>query len=396
MPSFINTGMSSHLAGSILENTSKVVQPVQNVWYGRVVDVILDNSHPQYVRMGGSQALYGIFYQPLFQGSPSSYDNIEKESLRFAYCQQNSLYQIPVKSEIVTLTAGFSALGSEDQGGNVNSEKIYWTSIVPVWNHPHLNPYPDTLQFTATKQTSVDLGSEFKENSSIKPLQLSTGDVALEGRHGQSLRFGGTVSKAGSLSNLDSNGKPFTILRNGQAQAAGSVCVEDINRDDASIYLVSDHKVPLLEANRKFAAAKKPPKFAKDYQGKQIVINSDQVVVNARKDDLELAAKQHLGINAESVSIDGENYLGLDASEIYLGSGAQDRRQPVLKGQDVVDLLNDAFGAINNLLQLLANTSGEPSVWVTAAKTAASSTLVSLQSTLARINEIKSKKTFTE
>lgn len=366
--------------------------------YGRVVDVILDSTHPRYKALGGSQALYGVFFQYLFSGEVESSTNVP--DVNFAYCKQNSLRQIPIRNEIVQLEIGIAGAGIQDrkeENVNVYQEKMYWTSIVPVWNHPHLNIYPDVVRYQEGNSEIVSLGNDFLEDENVKPIQLSPGDVVLEGRHGQSLRFGGTKSSNGtSMSDDESNGKPYTILRNGQASTPGNVCIEDINADDASIYLVSDHRVPLVEANDKFKAAVTPPSLAKDYRGKQIVVNSDRVMVNAREENLGLSAKKHLCANAKEVSIDGEKYIGLDADKIYLGAAAQKELQPVVLGQRTVDLLNNLCTALETLIKIMSISPNEAYSWVSTVKTAATATVQSLMSIKSELDSIKSKKVFTE
>lgn len=396
MPSFVTpvhqsrVGMSTSVqARSEAESTS------EGGFYGRVVDVILDSSHPQYQRMGGTQALYGVFYQPILERSKPDANKTEKDYLQFAYCKQNALRQIPIKSEIVSLAVGLASLGVEDRGSNVDQEKIYWTGIVPVWNHPHLNIYPDTYRMQNKGQDVVDLGPDFEENSAIRPLQLNAGDVVLEGRHGQSLRFGGTTSFPNEVTKKDSNGYPYTILRNGQATTKASTCVEDVNGDAASIYLTSKHQVPIVEANRKYAGAVKAPGLAKDYKGKQIVANSDQVVINAREDNLILSAKKHASINAKSTSIDGDDYVGIDGDAVYLGVDAKTKSNPVLKGEETVILMKDLWNALNTFLSAIAKPAPPPA-WVPDAAAQAAIAAASIKSILARIDSIKSKKVFTE
>lgn len=402
MPSYVTRGKNSYIGKTNLSPAySEEVQQAgsNSVMYGRVVDVILDSTHPRYKQLGGSQALYGVFYQPLFARAVEDLE--EGFNTRFAYCKQGALRQIPVRTEIVQLEAGPAGAGvqeRDDEGfkTNVFQEKIYWTSIVPIWNHPHLNIYPDTVRYRAGVEEVASLGDTFEENVAIKPVQLSAGDVILEGRHGQSLRFGGTKGTAGSLSDDTNNGYPYTILKNGQADTTSAVSVENIDEDGASIYLVSNHNVPLTEANHKFAAALKPPKLEKDYKGKQIVANSDQIFINARKDNLELAAKQHLSGNAKTVSLDGEDYLGLDATKVYLGAHAQKESDPVLKGQVTVDFLTDVLNSINALLGVMYGTNAEPYVWTGTVKGAAGVAQTNLKACLARINSLKSKKVYTE
>ena len=73
----------------------------------------------------------------------------------------------------------------------------------------------------------------------------------IEGRFGQSIRFGSTVSKFkgyNSWSDVGTNGSPITIIRNGQGKVTSpkdpfASTVEDINTDGASIYMTSDQRI---------------------------------------------------------------------------------------------------------------------------------------------------------
>lgn len=395
MPSFV-TAAGRNLSYGGQSYLGDDCSSVEGVQYGRVVDVILDSSHPRYQNMGAEQALYGVFYQPLMERQAE--DLPDKFSLRFAYCKPTTIRQIPIKNEVVTLEEGLSGLGievREDAPGNVDQSRIYWTSIVPVWNHPHLNIYPDTWKMKNEGIEEADLGPDFEENTAIKPLQLNAGDVSIEGRHGQSLRFGGTTSFPNEVTKKDTNGYPYTILRNGQASTKGPTCVEEVNKDAASIYMTSNHQVPISEANRKYAGAVTAPGLAKDWKGKQIVVNSDRVVVNAREDNLVLAAKKHASINAKSTSIDGDDYVGIDGKDVYLGVDAKTKINPVLKGQETVDLMKDLWNAVATFLDGISKPAPPPA-WVANAAAQAAIAHASIRSTLARIDSIKSKKVYTE
>ena len=366
------------------------------VFYGRVVDVILDMSHEKIKSLGGTQALYGIFFQPLFvattEESPDYGD-------RFAYCGQQNFRQIPIKGEIVKIV--YQAAGSVSETkfkSNGNVTRAYWTEIVPVWNHPHLNYYPDTVAMTK-EHKQADFGKDFKENSDIKPLQLNAGDITIEGRHGQSLRFGGTSSDNSPLAKSDTNGKPYTILRNGQKSTQGDTVYEDVNDDDSSIYLVSDHKVPITEANRKFKGATKAPEATAKYQGKQIVANSDRIVINAREDNLTLAAKKHASINADTVSVDGEKYIGLDASKIYLGTKAQKENEPVLLGMTSIGHLRNFYTNLMTICQTTSAALGGAGMtaWEKGPGAAAFQSIVQLcNDRIGHLNKLLSRKVYTE
>ena len=106
--------------------------------YGRVVDVIQDAFHPEYQNFGESQSINGVFYRNIKKAMSEE----EVDGLKFAYYSGNNFKQIPLKGEIVELQSQPATARTV-----TNSSKIYWTKIVPIWNHVHHNAYPDTLQF---------------------------------------------------------------------------------------------------------------------------------------------------------------------------------------------------------------------------------------------------------
>lgn len=358
----------------------------------RVTDVILSLDRPEVKLLGGNQALYGVFYQPLFVTAEEKFKS--DVHWRFAYCGLNTIRQIPIKGELVKVERRPAVASSEeDFNSDGDVEKLYWTGIVPVWNHPHLNIYPDTKALKGP----VDLGKNFKEDDAVKPLQLNEGDVVIEGRYGQSLRFGGTSSGMKSIAS-DSSGKPYTILRNGQGSANGDTCFEDVNNDDSSLYLVSDHKVPIREANRKYKGAKDVPTLAAQFKGKQAILNSDRVVLNARDDRLIMAAKDHASLNAKSVSIDGDNYVGIDAPEVFLGSGAKLKLEPVLKGTQSTTFLQNLCNILATWFQTTGATLAGSALtpWEISAAATTTTTAASINGLAATLNSLKSQKVYTE
>ena len=151
--------------------------------YGRVLDVVMDSSHPQYNNLGKSQALYGVFYQKLYKNNDISRPD---RDLNFAYCGHANVRKIPVKNEIVSLISDIRADTSEEYG-KIKSERVYWKDIIPVWNSPHANLYPDTV-------SAKTINSKyFVEQGDIRPLKMCEGDLAVEGRFGNTIRLGGHV-----------------------------------------------------------------------------------------------------------------------------------------------------------------------------------------------------------
>lgn len=374
--------------------------------YGRVLKVILDNTDERWKDLGCSKALYGLYYVPLYSGEKPE----EQSTYNFAYCGQDDVKRIPIKNEIVLLSSRFDAALSGETGKY--EEVICWTDILSVWNTPHLNTFPDQ-ELDGDK--AADTGKFFKEQGNIYPLFLCPGDVALEGRYGQSIRFGGTDYEQdySPIANEQNNGKPYTIIRNGQSdinnlpgrykfdsEGVTYAVNEFVDGDTSSIYLTSDHNIPLTEANSKRSAWKTVPVESSKYTGAQVLSSSDRIVLNARKQDACLLAKESVVVAGKNVGIDAEDQLGLDGKRVYLGSSAvtlntDSQNQPVLRGLDTKEWLEQLCDQLVTLLNTMS-TPGDSKSWIGPVTATAASVKATIESHKKEIESLLSKKVFTE
>lgn len=324
--------------------------------YGRVVEIILDSFHPKYEDYGKSQSLNGIFYREL--NAPLKED--EETELRFAYCDKSNQKRIPVKGEIVYLETKPSE--QRVQGQPVTT-KTYWSSIISMWNHPHHNAYPDTNQ---SGESTNDFGEYFTELDKIAPLQAFPGDDIWEGRNGQSIRFNGTKYDSNELTDDSNNGKPLVLISNGQKEPQNSIdpVVENIDEDPSSIYLTSDHTIPLTQANEKRDAFDEEPEKADTYKGSQVIVNGGRLYFNAKDEGAFISSKETIGLNSKIIGIDGEQYVGIDAKKIYLGTTAFKEQEPALKGQTSTDWLDDLVSLLEGLAKTLATTPPAPPTYI--------------------------------
>lgn len=324
--------------------------------FGRVVDIILDQFHPEYEQFGRSQCINAVFYREL----NSEYIEDEESVLRIAFCNHTSLRRIPVKGEIVYL----ETRPSEQRGEGIPvTTKTYWRDIISIWNHPHHNAYPDTNQ---SGESINDFGKHFEEQDKIAPLQAFPGDDIWEGRNGQSIRFNGTKYDSNIIIDNSNNGKPVTLISNGKKTPNDSLnpIVEDINEDPSSIFLTSDHTITLTQANEKREAFDEEPEKADKYKGSQVVINSGRLFFNARDEGAFISSKEVIGFNSKVIGIDGKDYIGLDAKKIYLGTSAFEEKEPALKGQTSTDWLDDLVGLLEGLAKTLATTPPAPPTYI--------------------------------
>ena len=362
-----------------------------DVQYARVVDVIVDSNHPRYSEFERSLGLYGIIYRPL--GGPAIED---KDALKFfAYRSNSTFTKIPLIGEIVEIYRAPSEFIDASFGG---SKKVYYRSIVEIWNLPHLNLFPDVYQ-DEQNQTNPDPGFDFVDRDDLLPLQIFPGDVTIEGRYGQSIRFSGTSHRDNIYTDGSNNGKAFTIFRNGQGVEGkpGVTGVEDINRDATSIYLMSDHSVPLEQANYKRLSYDDSPDEAHVYKGKQLIINSGRIFLNAKEESILLSGTESVGLNARTINLDGEDYLALDADKIYLGEKARrtNRKEPVVLGLQYEAWLKDLIAILKSMARDFSTVLTPPQAAAVLSKqgTSINSKLPALQ---AAIKNTLSKKVYSE
>jgi hypothetical protein len=115
----------------------------------------------------------------------------------------------------------------------------------------HINKTTNKPNYSGNAVTgsTLPLGYTFEE-SDHKNLQPFEGDVVLQGRFGQSVRFGSTVpsmKNSNNWSNSGNNGDPITILVNKQGRQSTvspfDSIIENINIDGSSIYMTSTQEI---------------------------------------------------------------------------------------------------------------------------------------------------------
>lgn len=308
----------------------------------RVVDVILDENHPEYSKYGGELSIGAIKFSPIDR----VIDTKQGTYFPVAFNLNPSFRQFPLINEIVLI---LSAPSSAISVGRSTEYVDYYISTVNIWNNT-INQLPDI----SLDQEEVDLGYEFDQNTSIKPLHPFHGDTIIEGRHGQSLRFTGARSPKNPFTNKENAGRPLTTLINGlipvNQETPELFTIENINKDDSSIYLTSDHIIPLEQVRDKYAGSTERPILAKNFQGKQIILNSGRLIFNAKEDDMLFTSNEFFSVSSNKLSLDGVEFIGLDATKIYLGEKAvRFELEPVVLGNQLEIFLDTLLSELERL-----------------------------------------------
>ena len=246
-------------------NTDASITPV------RVTGIILDETHERWKSLGGWDSLGTIFYMGVNETNPEKKPNFNN-SARPLF---PNLKQYPLLNEIVLIV---KATNRNIYGG-ASGEDTYYLPSVNIWSHQHHNALPtkahldeggDSManDYQQTEGgivrrsedggTDINLGKYFNEQINTKPLLPYEGDYIIEGRYGNSIRFGATV-KNEVITETNRNdwsqgdepiGTPITIIRNGQSSELDEKgwvpTIEDVNRDDSSIYMTSNQRISSL------------------------------------------------------------------------------------------------------------------------------------------------------
>jgi hypothetical protein len=170
---------------------------------GRVISIVLDETHPRFVELGSWNGLGTIEFDLVSSPTPPN------QLYSIAKPLDPTFKSLPLINEIVYI------LALPNTGiGEFSTTKInYYINTVSIWNHPHHNAFPQnsnilppittkrlcqqteagSVRRVTDQSTEIFLGRTFVERSNIHPLLPFEGDKIIEGRWGNSIRFGSTV-----------------------------------------------------------------------------------------------------------------------------------------------------------------------------------------------------------
>lgn len=353
----------------------------------RVTDIVLNEYHDKFNEVGQWNGIGTIFYETI---------DLKEQSTGYAYPLNSNYKSFPLANEIVIIVSIPSKL-VEGQEGFAN--QAYYFNPISIWNHPHHNAYPgtNTYNYLSKEQqndydrsgdgyvrriedegTDIELNykyysnssqNTFKEKPDIHPIIPFMGDIIFEGRHGQSIRFGSTSlptppitlpTYSNDWSNNGTNGDPITIIRNGQSITANDKgwepIVEDIKYDLSSIYLTSYQQIANYSiANESFKSFPTIPEGPSSYINPQIIINSDRIIINSKSDSVFISGQKFIGISSnEDINLESLKSINLDSPLIRIGGLG--KTQPVLLGDDTIDVLSDLINELINLTSALKYT----------------------------------------
>ena len=244
------------------------------------------------------------------------------------------------------------------------TNETYYQSPINAWNSPQFNG----LFLDEDKSILYD---SFIENSDFRGLQTFEGDYILEGRFGNSIRFGST-NKVGNIDlspwstnpvELASN--PIVLLSNKHNfKLPGSeLNVENINLDGSSIYLTSDQSIPLNIGNIALSSITNPINVA-DYTSPQVIINADRTIISSKSDEILMFGKTGIELYSQGPLYMQSANVGLTMqdNQIYLGpfSNNSTSPQPLILGLQLQEWLSDLTVALSSFASIIGPTFSTP------------------------------------
>ena len=236
---------------------------------------------------------------------------------------------VPTKGEIVWLVKG----ATPQSDSSYKIKEYYYSNAVNLQNSINHNALPTIHEYKSTKKSSKDykssssgisnssssdtkseLGSTIKEKN-INPLQIYEGDNIFQSRWGSSIRLGGNNDGDSPYSvsqpwKGDTN-NPIIIISNGHGNTAGSnkLIAEEANKDASSIYLTKQSKLEKFKpSNNNYGQG---VTNGTKYEDAQILVTSDRLTLNSKKDYIILDGKKSVNIATPNWATDMDKYFTL-------------------------------------------------------------------------------------
>jgi hypothetical protein len=294
----------------------------------------------------------------------------------------------PLNGELILV---FSLPSPGSQKSKVSSRSTYYyITNINIWGNNHSN--------SQTEDPNFPLGLGFDENPKIEGILPFEGDYVLEGRFGNTLRFGST-NKINTGENFWSdsgaNGDPITILTNGHKFGSGKLYVEDINNDASSLYLASTQKIPLEVSKTKLNPLTTTSLPNKYIEGSQAILAADRVILNSKKENVLLFAQNNIELYTKNtISLDADDKTVINSPVILLGlNGDKIPEEPVLLGNETVNLLNSLLTSLSTFSTICSSAlSGAKGTPITQLNTAARGLKESVDNLIPKLIDIKSQK----
>jgi hypothetical protein len=367
---------------------------------GKVYGIITTENTPtkkQFEKYGGYSAVGTVFYIEYNSSKNITEENTDDffDSKCTAAIPLNSnVLDYPLIGELVPIT---SVPSQDSQSTQISTVANYYGSIINLYNNPQHN--------SQTTNPNASLGDSFVENGDIRSLISFQGDRIYQGRKGNGIRLGSTAKKYSDINEWSAVGKdgdPITIIVNGYVTTNKNPSVpnvEEINKELSSIYMTSTQLIPLLPDRNDIVNPFTKPILPNKYFYPQLILNSDRVTINSKKDEVMIYAKTNIELNTNNIiNLNAGNRVHLNSKEVLLGTNPSNNSlyEPVLLGLSTIDFLLNMITELSTFTaKLQAATSAPQGSPITGINSAAASFGPKLTLMMDKLEPLLSKQTFT-
>lgn len=387
----VKFGLSSLTKSSPLSQT-----PPFRFKVGKVFATVMDDKTPSkkiFDECGGWSGVGTVLFRPYISSkNTDNYEENQTSKTRLNYSVAKPLFPnqkyLPLKGELILV---FSLPSVKSQTSKSNATPVYYyITNINLWGNNHQNAQ------TADPESPLGLG--FDENPNIQSVLPFEGDYILEGRFGNTLRFGSTnkINTGENFwSNSGRNGDPITILTNGHKFNGEKLYVENINEDSSALYLTSTQKVPLEVVKTNLNPLSSTSLPSEYLEGSQAILTSDRVVINSKKENVLLFAQNNIELYTKNtISLDADDKTVLNSPTILLGlNGSSIPEEPVLLGNETIKLLNSLLTSLSSFSAICSSAlNGSKGSPITQLNTAARGLKESVDNLIPKLQKIKSQK----
>lgn len=249
--------------------------------------------------------------------------------------------------------------------------------------------YPEDIKFNRLiKDFNVDLDDPSKLSKRIKSPEGKTilsdihTDLTLEGRHGNSIRIGSRNKFPNIIvNNGRNNNQSFESINDSSIFgmfSQGSILqhfrpefenqdgtpysfkLADESTESPSNYIKKSFTSPLGRGQAIDGEADSDIETTiYEYNGAFSILNSDRIIINARKENLFLSALKHIHIGSgnaltfstsKNTLFNSTERFDINAPEVRLGSAVDEETQPIVLGDALVEKITDLCDQLDQLI----------------------------------------------
>lgn len=252
-----------------------------------------------------------------------------------------SIKKIPLVGEFVLIYKSFNQQTTD----KIWRETWYYHSTIDIQSSINENMIPGISgQRTAEEINAIKPGNTFSRKS-ISPIQPYEGDILIEGRNGNSIRFSSTLNtnyptsyyyKSPTWTGSDTSaGDPIIILSNRTINKnKKEFVVENIDSDASSLYLTTTQTIPDLKLSKDLTV------YNSFSNQSQLIGVGDRIILRAKKDIAVIDSQKAIVLNTP-----GEIKIGDDSADQAMVHG-EVLYQIILKLANAIGAGGTASGAM--------------------------------------------------